>query len=90
MKLGKNANMEEHIQKMPAVNDTLLKAGEGIKENLFIAMLLCSVGIQRRMSPLLSGTVLVFFLFVCLFRCSDAIAVFLHCYATLCNCLNKF
>ena len=47
MKLGKNANMEEHIQKMPAVNDTLLKAGEGIKENLFIAMLLCSVGIQR-------------------------------------------
>ena len=65
MKLGKNANMEEHIQKMSAVNDTLLKAGEGIKENLFIAMLLCSVGIQRWMSPLLSG-ILVFF-FVCLF-----------------------
>ena len=58
MKLGKNANMEEHIQKMSAVNDTLLKAGEEIKENLFIAMLLCSI--QRWMSPLLSGTVLVF------------------------------
>ena len=41
MKLAENVNMEEHIQKISAVNDKLKTAGEEIKENLFIARLLC-------------------------------------------------
>jgi len=42
-KLTETGNMEEHIQKLTVINDKLKAAGEDIKENLFIAMLLCSL-----------------------------------------------